>query len=456
MRLLSYTSFIAFAGGLSGLLLGLDTGVIAGALPLIKIDWHVTSPVVLGLIVSILLLGALIGAVIGGPISKRLGRKFVILVAAVIFTVCAVLSGFAPNVSFLIVTRFFLGIALGLASFITPIYLSEISSSKRRGAVVSIYQLMITVGLLMAFALDTYFSSTANWRLMLSSVALPAAMMFVFALFLPKSPRWLVMQGREKEAKAVLFKVFGEIHLDKKLQQITTSFHQQTSLRGHQFKKVFFRLVFLGFILQMLQQWTGINAIMYYAPSVFKAAGFTTLNEQMWCTVAVGVVNVLTTILAIFCIDRLGRRPILMVGLFIMLVALGVIAYVLNAATPSLHALSVGAVLLYIFGFAVSLGPIVWLLCSEIFPLSMRDTGVVFTTVSNWACNFILSQNFPWLVEKLSISHVFIIFFIMCIVGLLLVYFLVPETKGVSLEVIESNVLAGRPLCQLASNELLE
>lgn len=455
MRLLSYTSFIAFAGGLSGLLLGLDTGVIAGALPLIKIDWHVTSPVVLGLIVSILLLGALIGAVIGGPISKRLGRKFVILVAAVIFTVCAVLSGFAPNVSFLIVTRFFLGIALGLASFITPIYLSEISSSKRRGAVVSIYQLMITVGLLMAFALDTYFSSSANWRLMLLSVALPALMMFVFALFLPKSPRWLVMRGREKEAKAVLSKIFGKEHLERQFQQISMSFNQQTSLNAGQVKRAFFKLVFLGFILQMLQQWTGINAIMYYAPTVFKAAGFVTLNDQMWCTVAVGVVNVLTTLVAIWCIDRLGRRPILMAGLSIMLVALGVMVYVLSASSSSLHVLSVSAVLLYIFGFAVSLGPVVWLLCSEIFPLSMRDSGVVFTTVSNWACNFILSQNFPWLVQKLSISHVFMIFFMMCILGLILVHYLVPETKGVALEVIESNVLADKPLRQLASHGVL-
>lgn len=448
MKWWSYSGFVAIVAALTGLLLGLDTGAISGALPLIKQQMNVDNPSLLGLVVSIMLFGALLGAVIGGPISRWLGRKSVIVVSTMLFVLCAILSTTAQHIYFLIGVRFFLGIAVGMVSFIAPLYLSEISAQEVRGRVVAVYQLMITVGLLAAFISDTLIAPTLHWRWMLGVIAIPSLIMLFLSLFLPRSPRWLVMQGREQEARSILARMSINHNVDHALRSIHDSFVQHSERSCSVLKRRFIQLLALGFGLQLMQQWTGINAIMYFSPTVFKDAGFSSFNQQMWCTVAVGVINVLTTFIAIRYVDRWGRRPILLGGLILMFLSLCVISYVLAAHSAALASkiLGVSSILVYIFGFAVSLGPIVWLLCSEIFPLRYRDMGVVLTTASNWLFNSFLSQNFLFLVNKIHVSYVFVLFSVMCVLGMFFVYFFVPETKGVSLEQIESNVASGQPL----------
>lgn len=441
----SYVYFVSLIAALSGLLFGLDTGVISGALPHIQLMMHVHNLSELGLIVSILLFGAIVGSVISSSLSRWLGRKVVIVVAALLFTVCAVLSALAISVIFLIIVRFFLGIAVGMTSFIAPVYLSEISPKQYRGGIVAKYQLMITIGLFMAFIIDTIFD---QWQWMLGVVAIPSVVLLILTFWLPQSPRWLILKGYHDRAKAIIAKISPSNEVEFEYRAIVDSFSKQEHAGSGVLKQRLIFLIGLGLALQMLQQWTGINAIMYYAPLVFKSAGFTSLHQQMWCTILVGVVNVLTTLIAIRFVDRWGRRPILLGGMSIMFIALCFTVYAMKLSSGSdfNHILAVVSVLGYIFGFAVSLGPIVWIVCVEIFPLRYRDFGVMATTLFNWLFNFILAQNFPILISKLGGDGVFALFGVITAIGIILVYFVCPETKGVSLEDIESNIIAGKSL----------
>ncbi len=432
---------------LAGLLFGMDTGVIAGAVPLIKSDWAISNPNTIGWIVSIQLAGAVFGTILSGPVSRLYGRRFSIIISAILFTVCSIFSAFAQSIDSLIFVRFFLGIALGVASYITPLYIAEIATKEKRGGMIATYQLMITIGLLLSFVSDTfiahYFSS---WRMMLGIVAIPAFLMLLFLHKLPKSPRWLMLKDRQAEAQDVLSKILNSAS-EAESELITIK--KTLSQKKHKVNfKLFFLVVLLGLGLQAIQQWTGINVIMYYAPSVFKAAGFATLNEQLLCTIAVGVVNVLTTLIAIKYVDRWGRKPILYAGLAIMTIACVCIGFSMQSSSHSSFSnmLALISVLVYIFGFAVSLGPIVWIICAEIFPLAYREVGIIITTAGNWTFNYMLTKAFPSLVHVYGTYNIFWGFAVMCIIGLFFVRFVTPETKGVSLEEIEKNLLSGKKL----------
>ena len=450
--------FIGFTAALAGLLFGLDVGVISGANHFIQQEFKITDRV-LEFVVSALLWGAVLGAAVSGFFSSHFGRRKTILFSAIIFIIGSVACAMAPVEHVLIIARFFLGIAVGMASFTAPLYLSEISPQAVRGGMISMYQLMITIGIVLAFASDTWLASYAviggvkggHWRMMLGVIAIPAAIMFLGVLFLPESPRWLCLKGLQKRAEDV----FRGMHLDEaevaaEIQAIEDSLKvKQGGLELLLENSNFRRAVALGVGLQIIQQLTGINVIMYYAPRIFQIAGFDTTIEQMWGTVIVGITNVLATFIAIAFVDKLGRKPIMYAGFVTMGAAMITVGALFNIGVehdPSLGYPAIVALLIFIIGFAMSAGPIIWVLCSEIYPLSGRDLGVTFSTCTNWIVNAIVGMTFLTLLKDLGSGNTFLLYGGLNVLFIIFFLLFVPETKGVSLEKIESNLRSGLPL----------
>ena len=450
--------FIGFTAALAGLLFGLDIGVISGALPFVKNTFKLSVESE-GTVVSALLWGAVIGTLISGMLSSKLGRRKTILVSAVIFVLGSILCSISPSEHLLIGARLFLGVAVGVASFTAPLYLSEISPQKVRGSLISMYQLMITIGIVFAFLSNTWLASYAtfggvtggHWRIMLGVIAIPAAIMFLGVLFLPESPRWLFLNGFKDRAIAV----FRGMHLDDteiaaEVKEIEGALKvKQNGFEMFKTNSNFRRAIGLGIGLQIIQQLTGINVVMYFAPTIFRIAGFATTNQQMWGTVIVGITNVLATFIAIAFVDKLGRKPIMYAGFVTMGLALITVGTLFNGGIekhPELGYPAIAALLIFIIGFAMSAGPIIWVLCSEIYPLSGRDLGVTFSTATNWIANAIVGQTFLMLLAGFGNGNTFLLYG--GLNALFIVFFLifVPETKGVSLEKIEANLLSGLPL----------
>lgn len=450
--------FIGLTAALAGLLFGLDVGVISGAEGLIQKSFSITDKVI-EIIVSSLLWGAVFGTLISGILSNRLGRRGAILISAVIFVIGSIVCSVSPNAHTLVLARFFLGIAIGVASFTAPLYLSEISPQRVRGSMISMYQLMITIGIVLAFLSNTWLGSYAtiggvtggHWRLMLGIISIPATLMFLGVLFLPESPRWLFLKGQKENAVSVFKRMRLPMEeISREIQEIEESL----KVTVNSFKMLrenpnFRRAIGLGIGLQVIQQLTGINVIMYYAPRIFKIAGFASTEQQLWGTVLVGVINVLATFIAIAFVDRLGRKPIMYTGFVVMGLAMVTVGSLFNMdldKNPSYGLFAIAALLLFIVGFAMSAGPIIWVICAEIFPLQGRDLGVTFSTATNWIVNAIVGGTFLSLLAGLGNGNTFLLYG--GLNALFIVYFLlfVPETKGVSLEKIEANLLSGKPL----------
>ena len=450
--------FIGLTAALAGLLFGLDIGVISGAEGLIQKSFSITDKII-EIVVSSLLWGAVFGTLISGILSNHFGRRGAILVSAVIFVVGSIACAVAPNATTLILARFFLGIAIGVASFTAPLYLSEISPQRVRGSMISMYQLMITIGIVLAFLSNTWLGNYAviggvtggHWRIMIGIIAVPAFLMFLGVLFLPESPRWLFLKGK----KAMAVSVFEMMHLptdeiSREVVEIEESLRvKQNGFQMFMDNPNFRRAIGLGIGLQVIQQLTGINVIMYYAPRIFKIAGFSSTEHQLWGTVIVGVTNVLATFIAIAFVDRLGRKPIMYAGFAVMGAAMVTVGILFNMdleKTPALGIWAIGALLFFIVGFAMSAGPIIWVICAEIFPLAGRDLGVTFSTATNWIVNAIVGGTFLTLLSTFGNGNTFLLYGGLNVLFVIFFLFFVPETKGVSLEKIESNLLSGKPL----------
>ncbi|WP_322033812.1 sugar porter family MFS transporter [Paraburkholderia sp. J76] len=437
---------------LAGLLFGLDIGVIAGALPFIAKDFQVNDHVQ-EWIVSSMMVGAAAGAVAAGWLSFRLGRKYSLLLGAALFIVGSLLCASAPNPAFLIGARFVLGVAVGIATFTAPLYLSEIAPGQVRGAMVSAYQLMITVGILIAFLSDTAFSSSGAWRWMLGVVAIPAALFLLGVLTLPRSPRWLMMKGRTDEARKVLNSLRTETAA---VEQEMKDIARQLEVKEQGFallrsSRDFRRSLALGITLQVVQQLTGINVVMYYAPRIFGLAGYSGHPAQLWGTVIVGAVNVVATFIAIGLVDRWGRRPILLTGFSVMTFGMGALGWLLKlgVATHAQQFLAVAMLLVFIAGFAMSAGPMIWILCSEIQPIKGRDFGIAASTFTNWVANTIVGATFLTMLNAFGHAQTFWLYAALNAAFIAFTFWFVPETRGVPLETIEQNLLAGKPLREI-------
>lgn len=469
---------VAFAAATAGLLFGLDIGVISGANPFLQKEWGLPDsttgglwefikaffmgPASVELIVSALLFGAAIGAIGCGWICAALGRKRTLLMAALIFIVGSLGCAMAPSGLVLQWMRLFLGLAVGMASFVAPLYLSEVAPQRLRGAMVSMYQLMITIGILIASLSDTYFAIYAtingvtggHWRWMLGILAVPAGLMFLAVMTLPESPRWLIAKGREGEARGVLERIRS---LPEEVDAEIAAIKQDLSVpqNGSELfmgNSNFRRAVFLGIALQTIQQLTGINVFMYYSPFIFKAAGFTSESQQLMGSVLVMTVNTLATFIAIAFVDRFGRKPLMYIGFVTMGLAMCTVGGVFHHGTEGAAAyVAVAALLIFIVGFAMSAGPIVWILCSEIYPLNGRDFGVTVSTATNWIVNGIVGATFLTLLNGLGPGNTFIGYGLLEVVFFIFFVMYVPETKGVSLEQISANLLAGKPLREIGA-----
>lgn len=440
--------FTCVLAALAGLMFGLDIGVISGATQFIQKEFAVSDHVI-EWIVSSMMLGAALGAAGAGWMSATLGRKRSLSLGAVLFVAGSLLCAFAWSPDTLIMARVVLGLAIGIASFTAPLYLAEVAPEYIRGAMVSLYQLMITIGILVAFLSDTAFSYSGNWRWMLGVIALPGVLFLVGVSLLPDSPRWLMMRGRREEAREVLLRLRGDPAIVSR-EAADIEEQLKTPQRGwHLFleNSNFRRSVGLGVLLQLVQQFTGINVVMYYAPRIFQSMGYN-VAAQMWFTAAVGLTNVLATFIAIGLVDRWGRKPILYTGFTVMAIGLGVVGTVmhLGIATEGQQLLAVAMLLMFIVGFAMSAGPLVWTLCSEVQPLKGRDFGIGASTLTNWTANTIVGATFLTLLNTFGRAETFWLYAALNVLFLLFTYALVPETKGVTLEHIERKLMSGARL----------
>ena len=432
---------VASVAALGGLLFGYDTGVISGALLFIQQDFQLNA-FTEGFIVSSLLLGAMVGAAVSGTLSDRLGRRTIILVAAAIFAVGAVGAGLSPNVETLIVFRFFLGLGVGSASALVPSYISESAPTDVRGSLSSLFQLAITIGILVAYLVNAVFASASDWRWPLGLAFVPALILLIGMYFLPETPRWLVSKDRDEEARRVLSRTRSEEEVEKELQEIRRAEEEGEQAGYRALLAPWVRpMLVVGIGLAIFQQFVGINTVIYYAPTIIKSTGLADVASIL-ATVGIGIVNVLMTVVAILVIDRIGRKPLLLIGLAGMFVSLGIIgaAFAFSGLSGIISWVTLVGLMLYIASFAVSFGPVLWVMLPEIFPLDVRGTGTGVSALSNWGANFVVAQAFLPLVALIGRPAVFWILAGMCILAALFIYFLVPETKGRSLEQIEMDL----------------
>jgi SP family galactose:H+ symporter-like MFS transporter len=436
--------FISIFAAITGLLFGYDTGVISGAIIFIRHDFQLTS-IATEITVSAVLLGAFIGSAISGRIADILGRRKVLLFVALVFVVGTLITSLAPNNPILIFGRIILGIAIGIGSFTAPLYLAEISPQNIRGILVSLNQLAITIGILSAYIIDYYYAASCNWRLMLGLGIIPAIILLAGTFFLPESPRWLVLKGLITEAHFTLVRIRATLNVQKELNEIKESVTQKHGTWRMLFSKKLRPIIYISLGLSFFQQATGINTIIYYAPTILQMTGFNHASSAILATLAIGIFNVLFTLLALPLIDFWGRRPLLLVGLAGMFISLS--AQCVAFYFPDLvefRWVAVGSMIFYIACFAMSLGPIMWLVISEIFPLEVRGVGISLAISASWAFNMLVALTLLTLIETLGVSGTFSIYATLCVVGVMFVYFLVPETKGCSLEEIEKNLRDGK------------
>jgi len=436
-------NFLYLAAGvaaLAGLLFGYDTGVISGAILFIK-DQFMLSSGAIQKVVSAVLLGAVIGSAFSGALADRFGRKKVLIVTAILFAIGAIGAALSPTVAMIVIFRMIIGMAIGVASYTAPLYISEISPPDARGALVSLNQLMITCGIVVSYLVDYALTLGHNeWRWMFGLGALPAAILLIGMIALSESPRWLISRNRLEEARAVLSHMMPVTAVDAEMRAIQGSLVVKAGSWREVMSPWIRPALTVGIALAFFQQVTGINTIIYYAPTIFEFAGFASHKVSILATVGVGSVNVLMTIVAIWFIDRLGRKPLLYIGLTGMTLSLGMLglAFYLPGMMGALKILTVLSVIFYIASFAISLGPIFWLIIAEIYPLKVRGRAMSLATLANWGFNMAVASTFLTLTEKLGKAGAFWFYAVVCIFAMVFCYFYVPETKGQTLENIEN------------------
>lgn len=434
-------ALIALAGSFGGLLVGYDTGIISGAQLFVTNDLAL-SPEKQGLLVAAAMIGAFIGVFLNGFLADRIGRKKVLGLLGLIYLVGCCISSNSTSATMLISARILSGIAIGMATSIVPMYLSELSPQKVRGLFTSLYQLSLTFGILVSYLTGYIFSASADWRTMLLSGIIPAIIVLFAFIFLSESPRWLILKGRDEEAK----KVFEKIEAEEDVQQRIDEVKESTKNKGENekvgFKKWMLTPVLIGVGIMFAQILTGINVIICYASKIFQMAGFADESSATKIAIIIGLVNFLMTFVAMYLSDKVGRKPLLLSGATIMGISMFLIAFsfLFGASLGEYQKwLAVISIIGFICSFAYSLGPVAWVIVSEIFPLEAKGMLMIFPVSANYLSNIFILLAFPVMVSKLSEGITFAIFGVLCVISLIFIYFMVPETKGLSLEKIEEN-----------------
>jgi sugar porter (SP) family MFS transporter len=430
---------ISSIAGLGGVLYGYDMGIIAAAAIFVKRTFALSTWME-ELLVSIVLIGAMMGAIVGGAVADRIGRRATLVWAGGIFIVGSLLAPLSATVFVLIVARAIIGIGIGFTSVTAPVYVSELAPPQSRGMLIGLYQFALTVGIALADLVGYWLAAQQAWRLMFGLAVVPTVFFLAVILTVPESPRWLFAQGRREDASAVLNlytdTVGARRFLDDIEQGLKTPVEQRWSalwspaVRG---------ALFIAVGLTVLQQVTGINTIIYYGPQIFELAGSSSHANAIFATLIVAIVNVVATVVGIALVDRIGRKPLLYVGVTGMTIALFALSFAFGHPAmlgSSLASIAITCLVVYIACFAFSLGAIAWILVAEVFPLRVRGRGVAAGTLFSGVANFAVSLTFLTLIHSLGSAGTFAIYGTLCIATLVFVRFVVPETRGRDLESI--------------------
>jgi len=428
---------------LGGLLFGYDTGVISGALLFIGKDFHGLTSFDKELLTSILLIGAIIGALAAGRIADKVGRRPTVLGTAALFVAGVMLAAFSPSYGVLVAARVVIGVAVGSASMVVPLYIGETAPPGLRGGLVSFNQLAVTAGILVSYLVDYGLASSQNWRLMFGLAAVPAVVLFAGMLFQHESPAWLVTHGRAGEARALLRRIRDKgDDIDAEITEVRELSRRKSSVR-EVFAPAVRHVLVVGVALAVFQQVTGINTVIYYAPTLLASAGLGT-SAALLANVVIGVVNVGMTIVAIRLLDRVGRRPLLLTGTAGMAVGMLVVAVTFLVGGSHLHGaaavIAIAGLLIYTGSFAIGLGPVFWLLISEIYPVKIRGQAMSVATMANWAANFVVAISFLTVLGALGGAGTFFLFAGLSVIALAYFRRQVPETKSRSLQDIERDL----------------
>lgn len=434
-------AIIAIAGSFGGLLAGYEMGIISGAQLFIIDEWNLSAKLQ-GYLVSIVMVGCFIGAFINGFFADKIGRKKIIGFIGLVYLIGCICCAKAIDINMLIGARIINGIACGMANAIVPMYLSEISPVKTRGFFASLYQLSFTIGILAAYLIGFIFSSSSNWRAMFLSGAVPAIILLVMYIFLSESPRWLILKGRDEEAKKVFEKIEVSEQVNNQIEEIKSSMKEKNTESKVAIQKWMFMPLLIAIGIMFAQICTGINVIICYAPKIFQSAGFNDPSAAMQITIVIGLVNFLMTFVAMYLSDRVGRKPLLLSGAAIMGISMFMLAvsFIFGESLGDIQKwLAVLSIIGFICSFAYSLGPVAWILVSEIFPLEAKGVLMTFPVAANFIFNIIVNAKYPVMTETFGAGATFALFGIICILSIFFIIFMVPETKGISLEKIEAN-----------------
>lgn len=454
MKNKTYLILITIVSALGGLLFGYDTGVINGSQYYFS-QYFDLDPGMKGWVVGSALIGCFVGAIVAGPLSKAIGRKYSLIISAILFSLSAWGSGlpaFLPeSVSLLVMFRLLGGLGIGIASMNAPTYIAEIAPAKIRGTLVSYYQLAIVVGFFVVFLVTYFIGNSATeaeniqegWRLMFWSELIPSTLFLILLFFVPKSPRWLAIKGLKSEAFKVLTRIHGEEVANAEIRDIEKSIEKdKQKVKLNIFAKGVFSIIVIGTVLSILQQFTGINAVLYYGADIFESALGFGQEDVLQQQVLLAAINLIFTFVAMATVDRFGRKPLIYIGAVGMLS--GFLMLGATLMTDSVGLLSLVGVLLFIASFAMSMGPVVWVILSEMFPNNMRSTAMSIAVAAQWAANYVVTQSFPLIAESevnkseyWNGSLPYFIFSIFILAIIFFTYKYIPETKGKSLEELE-------------------
>lgn len=445
----NYILFIALSAALGGLLFGYDTAVISGAIGNLTEYFHLT-PIETGWAISSALVGCLIGAFFSDYLSNRFGRKATMIITAILFILNSIGTALPTSFTMFVIFRIVGGIGVGIASMVVPMYIAEIAPQKRRGALVGNYQLAIVIGIVVVYFVnylialqgDANWNLNIGWRWMFGSEIIPSILFLIFIFLIPESPRWLFQKEKHEHAILVLEKLNEPENVAQVKNEIQNSLQQEDKGQWKNLvNPIFKKALFVGIGLSILQQLTGINAILYYAPEIFKSLG-SSADTSLLETSILGVVNLIFTLLAIKWVDKMGRKPLLYIGSIGMTISLAAVGFFIyydavgNWVLPFL--------LLIMASFSISWGPIVWVLLSEIFPNKIRSLALAISVFIQWVANFVVTQFFPslvenqWLKDNFNGAFPFYLFSIICLLSFLFVWKKVPETKNKSLEEMDT------------------
>jgi sugar porter (SP) family MFS transporter len=425
--------------GLGSFLYGYTTGIIAPALLYVSKEFSL-SHVQQGTLVSIILIAALFGAMVAGSLADWLGRKKVSIATSCFFLLGGVISFLSPSYGWLLIGRVVSGFGVGLISLVAPIYLAEIAPTSTRGAFVSVHQFALVIGILLAYGVGFTFSEAHSWRTMILIGIIPAAIQICTCFFTVESPSILLVKKHQTQAKEAFKRLSSgsgwETHLEETKKLASHKKEKLSSL----VKTPLRRVVMIGTMLAIFQQITGINTVIYYAPTIFKEANFSSDSGTLLATMGIGLVNVIMTFVSLWLMDRLGRKKLLIIGQAGMVFSLGILSLAFFTKSQAIDLIATGSLIFYVAFFSIGLGPVTWVLLSEIYPLKVRGIAMGCATFANWLFNYLVSLTFLDLVESLSSGGVFFLYALITILGIWFTRIFIPETKGKSLEEIERSL----------------